>query len=51
MKSIIPRVKNGSKTLSGIKKMGKKKMKSLELCDLHDEGMSIVRTQILKAKV
>jgi len=41
----------GQKHFQELKRWGKKKMKSLELCDLHDEGMSIVRTQILKAKV
>ena len=42
----------GQKHFQELKRWEKKKMKSfLELCDLHDEGMSIVRTQILKAKV
>jgi hypothetical protein len=48
--SSILRVKNGSKTHPGIKKMKKMKL-FLEPCHLHNKGMKIVRTQILKAKV
>lgn len=41
----------GQKHLQELKRWEKKMKSFLELCDLHDEGMSIVRTQILKAKV